>query len=110
MPTHATSRPLLALVLVATAPFALAACTFSSNLTVPPDEVATLAEDSLEEQIGQRPDIDCGTEQIDVVQGNEITCLLTDPATGEQYDTAVLFSSVDGASYSIDVQVADVPS
>lgn len=87
----------------------LAACSFGTP-TVPADDVAELAEDALEEQVGQRPEIDCGSEDIEVVDGDEVTCTLTDPATGSEFDAVVTFSGVDGTDYKIDVQVADTPN
>jgi hypothetical protein len=84
----------------------LAACSFGTP-TVPADGLADLAEDALEEEVGQRPEIDCGSEDIEVVEGDEVTCVLTDPATGSEYDTVVSFTGVDGTEYDIDVQVAD---
>jgi hypothetical protein len=84
----------------------LAACSFGTP-TVPADDLADLAEDALEEEVGQRPEIDCGSEDIEVVEGDEVTCVLTDPATGSEYDTVVSFTGVDGTEYDIDVQVAD---
>jgi hypothetical protein len=85
---------------------ALAACSFGTP-TVPADDLATLAEDALEEQVGQRPEIDCGDEDVEVVEGESVTCLLTDTTTGSEMDTTVTFETVDGTDYSIDVQVAD---
>ncbi|MEU5153109.1 hypothetical protein [Glycomyces sp. NPDC021274] len=57
--------------------------------------------------MGQRPEIDCGEEDIEVVEGESVTCLLTDPSTGSEIDTTVTFETVDGTEYSLDVQVAD---
>ncbi|MFG3339962.1 DUF4333 domain-containing protein [Glycomyces sp. NPDC048151] len=85
---------------------ALAACTFGTP-TVPADELADTAEGALEEEVGQRPEIDCGGEDIEVVEGEDVTCVLTDPASGTEYDTVITFTSVDGTDFEIDVQVAD---
>lgn len=68
---------------------------------------AARAKDALEEQVGQRPEIDCGDEDIEVVEGESVTCLLTDTNTGSEMDTTVTFETVDGTDFSLDVQVAD---
>lgn len=106
---QATSRlPIVVIMLAAS--FALAGCSFSANPTVPADDIATLAEDTLEEQIGQRPEIDCGDEAIGLVEGDEVDCLLTDPTTGSEFDTTIVFTSVEGSDYTIDIQVAEQPN
>ena len=87
------------------------ACSVSAppNLTVSPGKVATEAEDALEKVVGSRPDVDCGDEQVDLVDGTVVACELTDPTTGSRYDTAVTLSEVDGTSFHIDVDVAEEP-
>ena len=90
----------------------LGACsvTASANRTVGAEQIADQAEGALEEQIGQRPEIDCGDDQVDLVDGEVVDCELTDPASGDEYDTTVTLSDVDGTEYHIDVQVADQPN
>ncbi|TGO06619.1 DUF4333 domain-containing protein [Serinibacter arcticus] len=86
----------------------LGACsvTASANRTVGAEQIAEEAEGALEEQVGQRPDIDCGDDQVDLVDGEVVDCELTDPTTGDEYDTTVTLSDVDGTNFNIDVQVA----
>ena len=90
----------------------LGACsvTASANRTVGAEQIADQAEGALEEQIGQRPEIDCGDDQVDLVDGEVVDCELTDPASGDEYDTTVTLSDVDGTEYHIDVQVAEQPN
>jgi Domain of unknown function (DUF4333) len=90
----------------------LGACsvTASANRTVGAEQIADEAEGALEEQVGQRPDIDCGDDQVDLVDGEVVDCELTDPGTGSEYDTTVTLSNVDGTNFDIDVQVADQPN
>ncbi|GMA32645.1 DUF4333 domain-containing protein [Litorihabitans aurantiacus] len=90
----------------------LGACSFSAsaNRTVSADQVATEAEDALEEQIGQRPEISCGDDQVDLVDGEVVDCLLTDPSTGSEFDTTVTISDVDGTDFRIAVEVAEQPN
>lgn len=89
----------------------LSACSVSAsaNLTVTPGKVATEAEEALEKVVGSRPEVDCGDEQVDLVDGTVVACELTDPTTGSRYDTAVTLSEVDGTSFHIDVDVAEEP-
>ncbi|ACQ78630.1 conserved hypothetical protein [Beutenbergia cavernae DSM 12333] len=102
-------RTMGAALTAAAAAVVLAACSASANLTVSPDTVADLAEDALEEQVGERPEIDCGDEQIDLLNDVEVACELTDPASGNTYDATVTVSDVDGTDFRVNVQVADSP-
>ncbi|MFG6444068.1 DUF4333 domain-containing protein [Microbacterium sp. P07] len=76
--------------------------------TVESDQVAELAEDALEEQVGRRPDIDCGPDDFELENGASRTCTLTDPEDGKNYDADVELSDVAGTQFHVDVQVADV--
>ncbi|MFF7291514.1 hypothetical protein ACFY9N_03175 [Microbacterium sp. NPDC008134] len=89
---------------------ALTGCTFSASATASPDEIASLAEDALEAEVGQRPEIDCGDDSIPLEQGSVVSCLLTDPSTGSEFDADVTLSKVDGTNVTVSVQVADTPN
>lgn len=108
------SRSLTLAPVAALAITLLAGCTFSVGVntapTVPPEDIETLAADKLEEQVGVRPTIDCGEEEIPVEADTSITCLLVDPVVGLEFDTVITFTEVDGTNYTFDIQVADVPN
>jgi hypothetical protein len=108
------SRSLTLIPVVALAATLLAGCVFSVGVnnapTVPPEDIEELAADKLEEQVGVRPTIDCGVDDIPVEADTSITCLLVDPGTGLEFDTAITFTEVDGDTYAFDIQVADVPN
>ena len=87
----------------------LSGCTATATYTVSPEDLATTAENALEQQVGSRPDIDCGTEDIDLVKGTVVPCILTDPASGDRFDAPVTIEEVDGSNYTIGVGVADAP-
>ncbi len=89
---------------------ALTGCTFSASATGSPDEIATLAEDALEAEIGQRPEIDCGDDSIPLKEDSVVPCLLTDPASGAEFDADVTLTKVDGTNVTVSVQVADAPN
>lgn len=92
------------------AAFALAGCTFSAGPTISPETVADLAATTLEREVGQRPEMDCGDKQIAFAAGTEVVCLLTDPSTGTQYDATVTLESVEGTDeLGTSVKVADTP-
>ncbi|HEU4848879.1 MAG TPA: hypothetical protein VFS93_00530 [Terrimesophilobacter sp.] len=103
-----TQRLAPALTLTAFA-LLLSGCTFTANLTVSPDAVAKTVEDSLEEKVGTRPDVDCGEEQVDLVNGTVVECVLTAPETLDEYDTTVVINKVEGTDYRVDYTVADQP-
>jgi len=89
---------------------ALTGCTFSASATASPDDIATLAEDALEAEIGQRPEIDCGEDSIPLEEDSVVPCLLTDPASGAEFDADVTLTKVDGTNVTVSVQVADAPN
>jgi hypothetical protein len=91
----------------------LTGCTFSLTPQIPQvagSDVATVVEDRLEEEVGSRPDVDCGSDDVNLEVGNKLTCVLTDPATGLEYDVLVTFTEVKGTDYSFDFKVADTPN
>jgi hypothetical protein len=104
------ARSVAALGVLAASLLLLSGCSFSANLTVPADKVAETAEDALEAEIGARPDIDCGTEAIDLVNGTVVDCLLTDPASGAEFDATVTIDDVEGTNYTVNVKVAETPN
>ncbi|GIG68820.1 DUF4333 domain-containing protein [Phytomonospora endophytica] len=73
------------------------------------EAVAAAAADSLEKQLGQRPEIDCGTETVTLEEGKTVDCVLTDPVSGALYDTTVTITDVDGGKWKASVKVADAP-
>lgn len=100
-----------ALVLAAAAGLLLTGCTVSTsaNFTQSPDTVAGIAADALEEQVGTRPDLDCGDEQVDIVEGETVDCVLTDPGTGTSFEAEVTITEVDGTEYNVGVEVGSEP-
>ncbi|MDR1449682.1 MAG: DUF4333 domain-containing protein [Propionibacteriaceae bacterium] len=96
-------------VLAASAVCLLAgACSASVNFTVSPDSLADDIARMLERD-GLTPDIDCGDEDIDIVNGNVVHCDLSAAGDTAVYDVTVTFSEVSGKNYHIDAQVADAP-
>ena len=74
------------------------------------EALATAAEDALESEAGQRPEVDCGEVNYIPDNGRTVYCTLTDPSTGLEYSTTVTFTGVDGDRWSIQVEVADQPN
>lgn len=87
--------------------FALSGC--SVTPTVSADAVASTAEDALEEQVGSRPDIDCGDDSIPLEEGTEVTCALTAEGLDGVYDAQVTLSDIEDGTYHVNVEVADQP-
>jgi len=98
-----------ALAIAATSIVLLAGCTGSASLTVSAEAVAKQAAGALEAQIGSLPEMDCGDEQVKLIDGTVVDCILTDPATGSQFDAPVTISGVDGLKYKVNVEVAETP-
>lgn len=97
-------------LLVAATAILLTGCSLSTTPTADPADVAATAADALEQQVGSRPDMDCGTRSVQIVDGTVVECVLTDPATGLEYDAPVTISDVNGLDYLVSVQVAAEPN
>jgi len=87
----------------------LAGCSVQANRTVSADAFATTVADALEETVGQRPDVDCGDDAIDVVDGDEVHCDVSTPGYDVVYDSAVTISTDGGDDYSVAVEVDEEP-
>ena len=98
---HGRSHLVLAVPLLAVA---LTAC----GLTLAADEVATQAENALEEQIGVRPDIVC-PEDLEAEVGAETRCTLTAGDDPTEYGVTVTVTAVDGGKAQFDVEVDPQP-
>jgi Domain of unknown function (DUF4333) len=83
----------------------LSAC---GTATLSADEVATGAEDALEAEVGQRPDVTC-PEDLEAEVGAEMRCTLTAEGLEGEYGVTVRISEVEGETASFDVQVDDAP-
>lgn len=91
----------------------LSGCNFSFTPQIPEvagSDVAVAVEDKLEEQVGARPEVDCGGDTVQLEVGTTLTCLLTDPGTDLEYDVVVTFTKVTGTDYEFDFTVADSPN
>jgi hypothetical protein len=72
------------------------------------EDVATGAEDALEEQVGARPDISC-PDDIDAKVGAETRCTLTAGGDPTEYGVTVTVTSDEGDSATFDVEVDEEP-
>jgi len=108
------SRILSLAVGAAAAAVLLSGCTnFSFTPQIPlvaGSDVAVAVEDKLEEEVGTRPDVDCGDDDVQLEVGANLTCVLTDPGSGLEYDVVVSFTKVTGTDYEFDFKVADSPN
>jgi hypothetical protein len=96
--------------LTAAASITLSGCTASANLTIPASEVATTAATALEESVGTRPEMDCGDDSVDLVDGTVVECELTDPTSGTVFGSTVTLSyDGEGTDYSVSVDVDEQP-
>ncbi len=82
----------------------LAAC---GNVVLAED-VATAAEDSLEEQVGIRPDVTC-PEDLDAEVGAQTRCTLTVEGEPDEYGLTVTVTAVEDGDTEFDVVVDDQP-
>jgi hypothetical protein len=98
-----------ALVTTAVLGLGLAGCTVQANRTVSADRFATTVADALEESVGQRPDVDCGDDAIDVVDGEEVHCDISEMGADTIYDSVTTISTENGEDYRVAVEVDQEP-
>ncbi len=98
-------RPPAPLVLAALVALATSGC---GTATVPSREVATAAEQALEQQVGSRPDITC-PHDLEAEVGATTRCTLTADGLDGTYGVTVRVTSVTGGKAHFDVQVDDQP-
>ena len=98
------SRPLLAAV-----PIVLVGLSACGSSTLSRDELATKAEDALEQQIGVRPNISC-PDDVEAKVGVQTRCTLTGGDDPTEYGVSITVTEVDGDNAKFDIQVDDQPS
>lgn len=81
----------------------------AGEMTADPEGIETSTADQLEQQVGTRPDIDCGDEQVKVAVGESITCALSVPGDTAVFDVEVTFTEIVGETFSFDYAVAPTP-
>jgi hypothetical protein len=77
--------------------------------TVPASQIDDLAETAIEQSSGERPTIDCGSQQLPIVQGNVFNCTATSTVTGDVYTATITVTTVSGNDFHIDTQIGDAP-
>ncbi|PZF57341.1 hypothetical protein DEJ23_07595 [Curtobacterium sp. MCSS17_008] len=106
-----TGRLLAAGVTAVASAAALAGCTVSASAerTVSPPRFEASVADALEQEVGQRPEVDCGTDDVELVEGNTVHCDIGAEGDTTVYDSTVEVRDVDGSRYSVRVEVAEQP-
>ena len=94
--------------LLAAVPFLLVGLAACGAGTLSADEVATKAEDALEQQIGVRPTITC-PDDVEAEVGAEARCTLTAEGDPAEYGVSITVTEVDGDNAKFDIQVDDQP-
>lgn len=83
----------------------LAGCSAGS---VSAEDAAELAEDQLEQQVGDRPDITC-PEDLPAEVDATIECELTAEGLDGTYGVTLTVTSVEDSTVNFDIQVAEEP-
>lgn len=76
--------------------------------TVDAANLAGVAADALEGELGYRPGVDCGTEPIAIVLDDTIECVATGD-DGVDYAAEILVTDVTDTGYDIDVTMGSTP-
>ena len=82
--------------------------TAEQPLTIAAANLEIAAEDALEPELGQRPDITC-PEDLPAEVGAETRCIHTAPGSGAQYGVTVIITSVEGTEAQFDVHLDGQP-
>jgi hypothetical protein len=77
--------------------------------TVPADDVAEEAQRVLGEELGTEVEVDCD-DDLPGEKDAEITCLMTDPESGDTYDMTAVVTEVDGSNVNMTFTVAPEPN
>lgn len=93
---------------VALAVLALSGCSAPATPTVSAADFESVAAGPLSEQWDSVAAIQCGREDIAVVEGTTVDCIAHNPNSALDYRTAVTITSVKGSKYTVDVVVGDV--
>ena len=72
------------------------------------DDVASEAEDALEEQVGARPDISC-PEDLEAEVGAQTRCTLIAGDDPAEYGVTITVTAVDGSDTEFDIVVDEEP-
>ncbi|KQR44312.1 MULTISPECIES: DUF4333 domain-containing protein [Frigoribacterium] len=109
-----TVRTVTSTALVAAAlALGVVGCSASASVspTVSADAFATAVADALEQEVGTRPDVDCGDEAVPVVDGDEVHCDVNTPGYDVLYDSVSTISTEgqDDGEYTVSVVVDDEP-
>ena len=94
---------------VVAVPALLAVLTACGAGDVSAEDIATAAEDALEEQVGVRPEITCPTDLAPEV-GATTRCTFTAGDDPTEYDVQVTVTSVDDDAVRFDVELDDRPA
>ncbi|MBO9625699.1 MAG: hypothetical protein J7484_04915 [Microbacterium sp.] len=81
----------------------LGGCTASHS--APASAVADRVVAHVERTLGVTPGVDCGDGGVDLVDGAEIPCRITDPETDQTYDATVRIIAPQQGRFDIDLSV-----
>ncbi|SEJ13653.1 DUF4333 domain-containing protein [Demequina mangrovi] len=81
------------------------------TVTIEPDDLALDVGSLLQTQVGADapPALDCGTETLELGEGDTVVCGLSVDGDDGVYDTTVTISEISGTAYRFDAVVADAP-
>ncbi|WP_205325283.1 hypothetical protein [Glycomyces sp. YM15] len=61
----------------------------------------------LEDELGERPTIDCGEANVMLYEGRTVYCQVTDEATGDVFDVKATFSGVTNGQWRFDIELVE---
>lgn len=101
------TRHLVALAVLSTA--VLSGCAFipSGPPMIDPDDIAETAEQALEDAYDVSFSVDCGNDDVELDEGENVDCVATERETDLEYDADVEITDVNGDRYEIEVELAD---
>lgn len=103
----ARPRHLAALALLSAALLSGCALIPSGPMLIDPDEIADTAEEALEDAYDVRYRVDCGNDDVELDEGENVDCIATNRDTDLEYDAEVEITELRGAKYEIEVELSD---
>nr|WP_277605797.1 DUF4333 domain-containing protein [Glycomyces sp. L485] len=83
----------------------------AAELQIAAEDLASAVADALVEQLGSRPEIDCGKDITRTLHAGAIHyCELIDASTGEEYNITITITGVEGSQFNFSAEVSDTPN
>ena len=99
--------PFIALTILSTAMLAGCGLIPSGPPMVDTDDITDTAETALEDEFDTRYRVECSDDEVRLVEDEQLDCTATNRNTDLEYDAEITITSVSGAKFELDVELAE---